>query len=112
VRIRHYNVHNPNILTSCRVSIASSSLFGFKDFFVIITAIVLVALFTAFINLSRLGKAMRATAQDRDAALLMGIDINQTISAAFFLGAVLAGAGGIIFVLYFNNVRFDLAFEA
>src|SRR5205807_535046 len=69
-------------------------------------------MFTMFVNLSRLGKAMRATAQDRDAALLMGIDINQTISAAFFLGAVLAGAGGIIFGLYFNSVRFDLGFEA
>jgi branched-chain amino acid transport system permease protein len=106
------NVHYPDLLPGGRVFIAGHNLFGFKDVFVIVTAIVLVGLFTLFINVSRLGKAMRATAQDRDAALLMGIDINQTISAAFFLGAALAGAGGIIFGLYFNNLRFDLGFEA
>src|SRR2546428_11641708 len=55
---------------------------------------------------------MRATAQDQDAAQLMGININRTIAATFFIGAVLAGAGGIIFGLYFNPVRFDLGFHA
>jgi branched-chain amino acid transport system permease protein len=42
----------------------------------------------------------------------MGININRTIAATFFIGAVLAGAGGIIFGLYFNTVRFDLGFQA
>src|SRR5258706_14717352 len=73
-------------------------------------AIVLVVDFTLFLNLSELGKAMRATAQDRDAAQLMGIDINRTIAATFFIGAVLAGAGGIIYGLYINKVAFDLGF--
>jgi len=50
-------------------------------------------------------------AQDSDAAQLMGIDINRTISATFFIGAVLAGAGGIIYGLYYNNLSFDLGFE-
>src|SRR5216683_1421891 len=58
---------------------------------------------TVFVNRSTLGKAMRATAQDRDAAQLMGIDINRTISATFFIGAALAGAGGIIYGLYYNS---------
>ena len=55
---------------------------------------------------------MRATAQDRDAAELMGIDINRTIAATFFIGALLAGAGGMIFGLYYNTITFDQGFTA
>jgi branched-chain amino acid transport system permease protein len=83
----------------------------FKDGFVIVTAIILVSLLAVFINGSKLGKAMRATAQDRDAAQLMGIDINRTIAATFFIGAVLAGAGGMIWGLYFNTVYYNLGFR-
>jgi branched-chain amino acid transport system permease protein len=84
---------------------------GFKDVFVFVTAIILVALLALFINRTRLGKAMRATAQDRDAAQLMGIDINRTIAATFFIGALLAGAGGMIWGLYYNNIFYNLGFR-
>jgi branched-chain amino acid transport system permease protein len=86
--------------------------FTFKDVFVVVSAGGLVALLALFINRSKLGKAMRATAQDRDAAQLMGIDINRTIAATFFIGAVLAGAGGMIWGLYFNTVDYHLGFRA
>jgi len=85
--------------------------FTFKDVFVVVAAIILVSLLAVFITRSKLGKAMRATAQDRDAAQLMGIDINRTIAATFFIGAVLAGAGGIIWGLYFNTVYYNLGFR-
>ena len=85
--------------------------FTFKDVFVVTSAVILVALLAVFINRSKLGKAMRATAQDRDAAQLMGIDINRTIAATFFIGAVLAGAGGMIWGLYFNTVYYNLGFR-
>jgi branched-chain amino acid transport system permease protein len=84
---------------------------GFKDVFVVVAAAILVALLALFINRSKLGKAMRATAQDRDAAQLMGIDINRTIAATFFIGAFLAGAGGIIWGLYFNTFYYQLGFR-
>ena len=83
----------------------------FKDGFVMTTAIILVTLLAIFINRTKLGKAMRATAQDRDAAQLMGIDINRTIAATFFIGALLAGAGGMIWGLYFNNLFYNLGFR-
>jgi len=85
--------------------------FTFKDVFVVVTAVILVSLLAVFITRSKLGKAMRATAQDRDAAQLMGIDINRTIAATFFIGAVLAGAGGLIWGLYFNTVYYNLGFR-
>jgi branched-chain amino acid transport system permease protein len=104
-----FNLHYPDLLPATRINISGVSI-GVKDLIVLTLAIVLAVAFTLFINLSKLGKAMRATAQDRDAAQLMGIDINRTIAATFFIGAVLAGAGGIIYGLYINNVTFDLGF--
>jgi branched-chain amino acid transport system permease protein len=106
-------VHFPNILPNGPASQTTIAgvLVGFKDVFVVVAAIILVSLLAVFINGSKLGKAMRATAQDRDAAQLMGIDINRTIAATFFIGALLAGAGGIIWGLYFNNLTYNLGFR-
>jgi branched-chain amino acid transport system permease protein len=107
-----YNIHYPDLLPGNRIPIGPGASIGIKDIIVLtITAILVVGL-TTFINGSKLGKAMRATAQDRDASQLMGINTNRTISATFFIGAVLAGAGGIIFGLYYNNFNFFLGFSA
>ena len=54
---------------------------------------------------------MRATAQDREAAALMGIDINRTIAIAFLLGGALAGAAGMIALYYNNSARFQMGFR-
>ncbi len=107
-----FNLHYPNLLPDARLAIGGGASIGSKDLIVIFAAVILVVVLAAFINNSKLGKAMRATAQDRDAAQLMGIDINRTIAATFFIGAALAGAGGVIYGLYFNNVDAFLGFEA
>jgi branched-chain amino acid transport system permease protein len=104
-------IHFPDVLPDTRWYVGAVGI-GLKDVFVVAFASLLVGLLSLFVGRTRLGKAMRATAQDRDAAQLMGIDINRTISATFFIGAALAGAGGIVWGLYFNNVRFDLGFQA
>ncbi|MDQ6774415.1 MAG: branched-chain amino acid ABC transporter permease [Candidatus Dormibacteraeota bacterium] len=103
------NNHFPDLLPSASLSLLGVSV-RFKDVAVVVVAGLLVAALNIFIRRSKLGKAMRATAQDRDAASLMGININRTIAATFFIGAVLAGAGGTAYGLYFNNVVFDLGF--
>ena len=54
---------------------------------------------------------MRATAQDRDAAAMMGINVNQTISFTFFIAGALAGAAGLLFALYTTNVHFTTGFR-
>ena len=65
-----------------------------------------------FIMATRLGRAMRATAQDPEAARLMGINVNQTISLTFLLGGMLAGAAGLAYALYETNVWYFQGFRA
>ena len=99
-----FNLHYPDLLPEQQIQIGGGATISAKALIVIVIALVLMVGLTLFISRSKLGKAMRATAQDRDAAQLMGIDINRTIAATFFIGAALAGAGGIIYGLYYNSV--------
>jgi branched-chain amino acid transport system permease protein len=78
---------------------------------VVVTVPLLIAL-AAFVNGTRLGKAMRATAQDPEAARLMGINVDTTISATFMLGGLLAGAAGLIYALYQTTIWFFQGFTA
>ena len=76
----------------------------------VITFPVLAAL-VYLVQRTRQGKAMRATAQDRDAAAMMGIDVNRTISFTFALAGCLAGAAGLLYALYFTNVTYLTGFR-
>ena len=86
--------------------------FELKDLLAVGATIPLVLLLTTFINKSRLGKAMRATAQDPEAARLMGINVDTTISLTFLLGGLLAGAAGLIYALYQTNLWYFQGFQA
>lgn len=65
-----------------------------------------------FVNKTRLGKAMRATAQDAEAARMMGVDVDRVVMMAFFLGSALAGAAALIFGLYYNYTSFIIGYTA
>ncbi len=82
------------------------------DALAVAVTIPLVLAMTTFISHSRLGKAMRATAQDPDAARLMGINVDTTISATFLIGGMLAGAAGLIYALYQTTIWFFQGFTA
>ncbi len=82
------------------------------NLFVIVLSVALMAALQLFINRTRLGRAMRSTAMDREAAQLMGVDINTTIALTFFIGSALAGAAGVVQGLYFGVSKFDLGFQA
>lgn len=75
-------------------------------------AVVLMIGLHFFVQRSKMGKAMRATAQDPEAARMMGVEVDRVIIIAFFLGSALAGAGGLIFGLYYNFTSFIIGFTA
>jgi branched-chain amino acid transport system permease protein len=85
--------------------------YRWKDLFVILVTIPLLLALSYFIRSTRQGKAMRAVAQDREAAAMMGINVNRTISVAFLLGGILAGASGVMFGLFNGTTVFDLGFR-
>ena len=105
----------PNLLPDInlleRFGITSRVSFSTKDLFVIAVAVPLMLGLGLFIQRTKLGKAMRATAQDREAAALMGIDINRTITTTFLIGGALAGAAGLIYGLYTNQVWYLQGFR-
>jgi branched-chain amino acid transport system permease protein len=76
--------------------------------FAIVIPVLLVL--TWFVRTTRQGKAMRAVSQDTEAAAMMGIDVNRTISVTFFLAGGLAAVAGLVYLLQFN-MRYDTGFE-
>ena len=83
-----------------------------REILIWVTSVVLMFGLYVFVQKTRLGKAMRATAQDPEAARMMGVEVDQVIIIAFFLGSALAGAGGMIFGLYYNFTSFIIGFTA
>ena len=94
-----------------RVSLGGVDVSVVKLFVIAVAFILMIALQT-FVSRTRMGRAMRSTAIDRDAAQLMGVDINTTIAVTFFLGSALAGAAGVVQILYLGTTNFQLGFQA
>jgi branched-chain amino acid transport system permease protein len=78
---------------------------------VVLITVPVLALLVYLVQYTKQGKAMRATAQDMDAAAMMGINVNRTVSFTFLIAGALAGAAGLLYALYVTNVRFDQGFQ-
>ncbi len=94
------------------------SVFGISGFAITVSEVFVAAVtvpllfaLTFFVARTRQGRAMRATAQDPDTAGLMGVDVNRTIALTFLIGGALAGAAGVVQMLYNNVTVWNLGFR-
>ncbi len=85
---------------------------GSTEAIILITTAVSMVLLTILIKFTRMGKAMRATAQDRNMAMLVGVDVNRTISYTFIIGSVLAAIGGVLIASHIGRINFYIGFIA
>jgi branched-chain amino acid transport system permease protein len=83
-----------------------------SSFLIIVTSAAVMVMLTLFIKYTRLGKAMRATAQNRKMAMLLGIDADRIISATFVIGSALAAIGGILVASHTQQINFCIGFLA
>ena len=86
--------------------------FSVPQLLTVIAAICLMIALTIFVARTRLGKAMRSVSFDREAASMMGIDVDRVISVTFFIGSALAGAAGVMFGLVFGQIYHFMGFIA
>lgn len=92
-----------------RVSVFGLEVEGIK-LLVIVTAILSMAALWLFVERSKTGRAIRAVAEDKEIASLMGIDVNRTIVMTFAVGGAMAGVGGMLWAMLFRKVYFLTGF--
>lgn len=85
---------------------------GSTDLVILVTTTVIMLILTFIIKYTKVGKAMRATAQDRTMATLVGINVNRIISATFIIGSSLAAVGGLLIASHIGQINFYIGFIA
>jgi branched-chain amino acid transport system permease protein len=101
----------PQVMPDPSASIAGVDVHA-KQVLVVVLAVAMMGALNVVVYRTKIGKAMRATAQDRDAAQLMGININTTIAMTFLIGSALAGVAGFVSGVYYGSTWFFNGFEA
>jgi len=101
----------PRVLPHGHVFSVAGITYTWEKLIVVAITVPVLLVLLWLVRSTRQGKAMRAAAQDRDAAAMMGIDVNRTISFTFLIAGALAGAGGLVYALYFGQIRYDTGFS-
>jgi branched-chain amino acid transport system permease protein len=101
----------PNILPQGAVFTIGGNSYRWSSLIVALTTFPILFLLIWLVQRTRQGKAMRATAQDQEAAAMMGINVNRTISFTFLIAGALAGVAGLLYALYSTNIRYDQGFQ-
>jgi len=101
----------PELLPSTNLLPGDVLQFTSKDLLVVLVVVPLMLALTVLVRGTKLGKAMRAVAQDPTAAALVGVDVDRVIAATFFIGGFLGGAASVIYGLYINTIGFQMGFQ-
>lgn len=99
----------PDLISQANI-FGGGIVFRWRDLFVVALTVPLLVALSYFIRSTKQGKAMRAVAQDKEAAAMVGINVNRTISITFLLGGILAGASGVMFGLFNGTTVFNVGF--
>jgi len=102
----------PNLLPELEFLKPYAGFIGSTEFIIILTTTLIMILLTMLIKFTRMGKAMRATAQDRDMAMLVGVNVNSVISNTFIIGSALAAVGGVLIASHIGRINFYIGFIA
>jgi branched-chain amino acid transport system permease protein len=89
-----------------------AAVIGSTDLAILVVSALVMILLTVFIKFTRTGKAMRATAQDRKMALLVGVNVDRVISITFIIGSALAAVGGVLIGSHIGQINFAIGFIA
>ncbi|KKI89915.1 ABC transporter permease [Bacillus sp. SA1-12] len=94
----------PNILPNTSINFLGAKI-STQSLLILLISVTLMVILQFIVHRTKIGKAMRAVSHDMDAARLMGINVDRTISATFAIGSALAGAGGVIFGVYYTKIE-------
>ena len=83
-----------------------------SEIVIYVTTAIVMVLLTVLIKFTKIGKAMRATAQDRDMAMLVGVDVNKVISMTFIVGSATAALGGVLIASHTGQINYYIGFIA
>ncbi len=100
-----------DILPQGNIFVWGDARYSWDKLIVLVVTVPTLLLLVWLVQKTRQGKAMRAVAQDKDAAAIMGIDVNRTISFTFLIAGSLAGAAGVLYALFITSVKFDTGFR-
>jgi len=100
----------PQIFPQINYPIGSVNISSINILVIVVSLILMVGL-QWLVTRTRTGRAMRAVAQDREAAALMGVNVDRIIAITFFIGAALAGAAGFIYGLQYGSTIFYIGFQ-
>ncbi len=102
----------PNLIPDMEFWEPYSHYLRFTELVILLTTTIIMVMLTLLIKYTKIGKSMRATAQDRSMAMLVGVNVDRVISVTFIIGSALAAVGGVLIASHIGQINFFIGFIA